>query len=91
MGRQGRQSSVGGERAGKPQERVYCTMECGNCFRSPWASPESRFFSCTTCGSPAYECERCVRVAAERDFAAVTTCAYCSLAEEANAEGPFAN
>ena len=70
---------------GRPTERHYCTLNCGNCFRSTFEAPEARYFSCTACGNPAYECKRCVRVARERDLAAVTTCAYCSLREEVNA------
>jgi hypothetical protein len=67
-------------------ERDYCSLNCGNCFRSPAVAPEARFFSCTTCGNPAYECTRCVRVATDRNLAPVTTCAYCSLREEVNAD-----
>jgi len=67
------------------QERTYCTLNCGNCFRPPAVAPEARFFSCATCGNPAYECERCVRVARERDLAPVPTCAYCSLRSEVSA------
>jgi len=54
----------------------------------PTSLPGARgaFFSCTTCGNPAFECKRCMRVATERDLAPVTTCAYCcSLQEEVNA------
>ncbi|MGO8997705.1 MAG: hypothetical protein ACLQVI_30680 [Polyangiaceae bacterium] len=70
----------------RPRERSYFEMACGNCFQSPCVSREARYFSCTTCGNPAYECERCVRVATERDLAPVTTCAYCSLREEMNGD-----
>ena len=69
----------------KPEERSYCSMSCGNCFQSPCVSPEAWFYSCTTCGNASYECERCVRVSAERNLVPTTTCAYCSLREEMNA------
>jgi len=85
MGRAGTRSSVTGQPAGRPQERVYYEMTCGNCFQSPCFYRESRYFSCTNCGEPAYECVRCVRIATERGFAAVTTCAFCSLAGEVTA------
>jgi hypothetical protein len=64
------------------QERTYCTLNCGNCYRSPAFAPEARFFSCAACGSPAYECKRCVRVAREEDLEPATMCACCSILSE---------
>jgi hypothetical protein len=67
---------------GRPKERSYCSLRCGNCFRTPDIAPEARFYSCTRCGAPTYECTTCVRIAEERGFAGITTCATCSLREE---------
>ena len=39
----------------KPTERGYCSMNCGNCYRGAVAIP-ARFFTCTQCGAPAFEC-----------------------------------
>jgi hypothetical protein len=67
---------------GSVKTREYCSLHCGNCYRSPVMAPEARFFTCARCGDPAFECKRCVRVGVEGGFASVTTCATCSLREE---------
>jgi hypothetical protein len=61
-------------------------MNCGNCYRRAAVATEARFFTCTRCGDPAFECVTCVRIAAERGLVAITTCASCSLREEMHAD-----
>ena len=71
---------------GRPKEREYVTMNCGNCYRSQAEAPEARFYTCTRCGDPTYECATCARIGKERELPGVTTCATCSLREEMHAD-----
>ncbi len=62
------------------------STNCGNCYRSLEEAPEARSYACTRCGAPSHECATCVRIAAQRGFAGITTCAGCSLRDEVHAD-----
>jgi hypothetical protein len=50
-------------------ERDYCSLNCGNCYRAPVNAPEARFFTCTRCRAPGFECNprrRCCSGAKEQ-------------------------
>jgi ribosomal protein L37AE/L43A len=70
----------------RPKERGYVTMNCGNCYRSAAEAPEARFYTCTRCGAPTYECTTCARLGKERALPGVATCATCSLQDEVRAD-----
>ena len=73
-------------RKGRITECHYVTLVCGNCF---WQSPlanDACLFSCTTCGAPTLECEKCRDLAKGYDLPPITICATCSMKDETNRE-----